>query len=302
MADADFEVVVVGGGPAGLSAALWLGRYRRRVRVYDTGAPRNAASRAVHGFPGLPDLPPDEFHTRLRAQACGVGAELVEAAVRRVEGGKDAFRVVTDEGTVTARRLLLAYGRRDEIPDVPGLAALYGRFAHHCPDCDGPEIAGTRVAMLGHDREAARMALVLLNWAKSVVLLSNGKAPDLGDDGEGVLRRYGVRICRERVARVEAPAGTAVRVHFDGADPLELDAVFFHQGTRPSCDLAEQLGCDRDALGHVPVNRARQTSVDGVFAAGDITGVPYLVINAAAEGVHAALGIHRSLLPPECEL
>jgi thioredoxin reductase len=302
MADADFDVVVVGGGPAGLSAALWLGRYRRRVRVYDAGRPRNEASRAVHGFPGLPDLTPEEFRERLRAQATGVGAELVDAEVRRIEGAKDAFRVVTGDGTVTARRILLAFGRRDELPDVPGLRDLYGRFAHHCPDCEGPEIAGTRVAMLGHDREAARMALVLRTWAKSVVLVTNGRDPDVSDDGAAVLRRYEVAVRRERVVRADAPAGTAVRLELDGAEPLEVDAVFFHQGTRPSCDLAAQLGCERDELGHVPVNRARQTTVDGVYAAGDLVGIPYLVINAAAEGVHAALAMHRSLLPPECEL
>jgi thioredoxin reductase len=273
------------------------------VRVYDSGEPRNAASRAVHGFPGLPDLAPEDFHARLRAQASGVGAELVDARVRRIEGDKDAFRVVTDDGTVTARRILLAYGRRDKIPDVPGLAELYGRFAHHCPDCDGPDIAGTRVAMLGRDREAARMALVLLNWAQSVVLLTNGAEPDLGENGEAVLARFAVAIRRERVARVEAPAGTAVRVELESdPEPFEVDAVFFHEGTAPSCDLACDLGCKRDELGHVEVNRARQTDVPGVYAAGDLVGIPYLVINAAAEGVHAALAIHRSLLPPECEL
>lgn len=293
-----WDVVVVGGGPAGLSAALWLARYRRRVLVFDAGRPRNRATWAVHGFPGLPDLPPDELRARLREQAMAVGAEFSAGTVRAVDGSQDAFTIGTHEGaTHRARRVLLAFGLRDVLPDVPGLEEAFGQSAFHCPDCDGPSVVGAPVAVYGRDQEAAALALYLLTWASRVELLSDGAPSELGPDHLERLRQNDVPVRSEKVRRIVAPGGRLERIELEAAPDVAAEALFFHLGARPACDIAEALGCERDG-GQPVVDHAQETSVRGVFAAGDLVGPPYLAVSAAASGVRAALAIHRSLVPP----
>lgn len=298
MADAaPLDAVVVGGGIAGLSAALWLARYRRAVRVFDGAEPRNEPAWAVHGYPGLVDPTPTELRRRLYEQAVGAGARHTSMLVRSVTGAKDAFRVGLDDGTaITARRIVLAYGLVDHLPDVPGIDAFYGTSVYHCPDCDGPAVVGSRVGVIGWDRHAAALALYLQTWASEVTLLTHGHEPDLTDDARAVLAEAAIGIRPEPLRQACGKAGHLTHVESD-AGPVELDAIFFHLGTEPRADLAERLGCSHDDDGYVAVDRGQETSVPGVHAAGDITGHPHLAVSAAADGVRAALSIHRSLLP-----
>ncbi|HET9983837.1 MAG TPA: NAD(P)/FAD-dependent oxidoreductase [Longimicrobiales bacterium] len=296
-AAAGWDVVVVGGGPAGLSAALWLARYRRRALVLDAGRPRNRVTWAVHGFPGLPDLPPDEIRARLREQAMAAGAEFASGTVRSVEGAQDAFTVRTDEGAIQhARRVLLAFGLRDLLPELPGLEEAFGQSAFHCPDCDGPSVVGAPVAVYGRDREAAALALYLLTWASSVQLLTDGAPNELRPEELDKLRANDIQLRTERVRRIVAAGGRLERIELDAPPAVTAEALFFHLGARPACDIAEVLGCDREG-GQLTVDHAQETSIRGVFAAGDLAGPPYLAVSAAASGVRAALAIHRSLLP-----
>ena len=146
------DAVIVGGGVAGLSAALWLARYRRSVRVFDGGEPRNEPAWAVHGYPGLVDPSPTELRRRLYEQATGAGAELGTREVRRVSGTRDDFSVELDDGTVVAaRRVVLAYGLVDHLPDIPDIEAFYGTSVFHCPDCDGPGVEDHRIGVVGWD-------------------------------------------------------------------------------------------------------------------------------------------------------
>jgi thioredoxin reductase len=299
-----WDAVVVGGGPAGLSAAYWLSRYRRRTLVFDDARPRNEDAWAVHGYPGLKDVRPVELRRRLQDQATDAGALLERRRVAHVSGAKGAF-VVADTGgeETTARRVVLAYGRTDRVPDLPGLRDLYGTSVFHCPDCDGPSVAGCEVGVLGHDRAAAAVALYLLTWASRTVLLTNGLEPDLEPAALETLSRHGVGIETARIEGLEGRDGSLERIRFPGERQLPLGAVFFHWGSDPAAQLARDTGCERLASGDVVVDRdTLETSVPGIYAAGDIVGRPYLAISAAAEGVRAALSIHRSLLPDEFEL
>src|SRR5688572_32987859 len=132
------DAVIVGGGPGGRTAAMWLGRYRRRVILYDAGEPRNEPAWAVHGYPGIVDPPPLELRRRLQQQALGEGVEMREGLVTRITGSKDEFTVHSETGDdIRARRIILAYGLRDYLPDIDGLDELYGTSVFHCPDCDG---------------------------------------------------------------------------------------------------------------------------------------------------------------------
>jgi thioredoxin reductase len=293
-----FDAVVVGGGPAGLSAALWLGRYRRSVLVLDAGEPRNDPAWAVHGYPGLPDPLPSELRRRMMQQATGAGAQLRSGEARAITGTKDDFIVESDDHeTFRARRVILAYGLRDYLPDIDGIDELYGTSIFHCPDCDGPAVADSRIGVIGWDRHGARLALYLRHWSPDVTMLADGHDIELDEAVRGVLHADGIPVLPQAVARVTGHGGNLTQVEFADGAVERLDALFFHLGSEPRCELAEQLTCELDEEGYVVVDRGQETSAPGVHAAGDITGPPHLAAIAAAEGVRAALAIHRSLLP-----
>jgi thioredoxin reductase len=298
-----YDVLIVGGGPAGLSAGLWLARFRHQVRILDSGRPRNQPTWAVHGYPGITDPPPHELRRVLITQATAAGAEWQACDVVSIEGEKNAFTLsLDDNGALTARRVVLAYGRRDVIPEIEGLAPLYGKSVFHCPDCDGPSMVDCRLGVIGWDMEAAAVALYLLTWGQKVTLLTHGRTPKLRRAALGVLAKYGIDIIRGKIARLSSKDGRLAAAEFEDGDALPLDGLFFHLGSLPASDLAHHLGCKRDADGNLEVNNANETSVPGVYAAGDLIGPPYLAVSAAAAGVKTALAVHKSLLPRDHEL
>ncbi len=299
----DYEAIVIGGGPAGLSAGLWLARYRRRAIILDSGKPRNDPTWAVHGYPGIVDPPPHELRRVLIEQATEAGAEWRGADVERVTGEKNHFIVHLEDGSsLTARRVILAYGKRDNLPPVEGARELYGRSVFHCPDCDGPSMVGKRIGVYGWNRTAALLTLYLLTWAESTVLFTNDNDLEISRNARSVLAKYNVRIFNERIARLRSVNERLVAADLEGIPPVPLDALFFHLGSPLATDIANQLGCKRESGTDLMIDRAHQTTVPGIFAAGDIVGPPYLAVTAAAKGVTAAMGVHRSLLPPDQEI
>lgn len=285
---------------AGLTAGYWLARYRRKVRILDTGRPRNEATWAVHGFPGITDPPPHELRRLLIEQARTAGAEWEGCSVTSVEGTKSNFRVTLEDGRIyTARRVILAYGRRDILPDIEGLEQLYGVSVFHCPDCDGPSMVDSRVGIYGTDRSAALLALYLLTWAQKVTLLTDGNELEVTAEARSVLQKYDVDVATNHVRRLCADNGRLSAVEFTDGDALPLDSLFFHLGSHPATDLADSLGCERDEEGNLVVDRSHETSVPGIYAAGDLIGGPYLAVTAAAKGATTAIAVHKSLLPPD---
>ena len=297
-----WDAVVVGGGPAGLSCAFWLARYGRRVCVFDTAEPRNEPAWAVHGYPGLPEPTPTELRNAIRQQSRESGAAVVFASVTSVAGSKNAFQVTTAAGgEYRCRRVVLAYGLFDRFPEVPGLEPLYGRAVFHCPDCDGPEANGRPVAVIGHDHAAAALALYLLHWTDRVSLIAHLQPLQLDIDRRERLARH-LTVLERRITSVEAENGSLHALLLDDGRRVEAERIFFHIGAEPRSNIGQHLGCKLSHTGYLQVDRGQETSIPGVYAAGDITGPPHLASIAAADGVRAALSIHRSLLPPELEL
>lgn len=294
-----YDVAIVGAGPAGLTAAIWLGRYLRRVVVIDAGDPRNWETRGIHGYLGLEGITPAELRGRGRDDARKFGATLIDATVSTVDRlDDDLFRVTLESGaTLTAARILLAIGVRDVWPDVPGLEKCYGDTAHVCPDCDGYEARGKKTVVIASGRKAAGLALALTTWTREIVICSNGAPADMSTEIMDKLDALNIPIIEAPIECVRSSGGEARALELQGGMCLDCDRIFFAIGQEPSDDLGAQLGCKRDEIGRIVTDLHFHTSVRNVYAAGDIIHGPQMAIAAAGIGAVAALSIHHSLLP-----
>ncbi len=300
-----YDVAIVGGGPAGLSAATWLARYLHSVVVIDSGDPRNWEARGINGYLGLHGIPPAELRARGREEGRAHGVTFVDAEVEMAQRlGEEHFHLVLRNGdaTVEARRLLLAIGLRDDWPDIPGLERCYGETAHHCPDCDGYEARGCKTVVVSTGKRAVSMVMALSNWTREISLCTHGQDPELDEPLRARLVTLGVPVITTRIAALESNDRSAHALLFVNGDSIGCERLFFALGKHAADDLGVQIGCKRDADGLIEIDEHCHTSVMNVFAAGDVTPGPQLAIHAAAQGAVAALAIHRSLLPAEQKL
>jgi thioredoxin reductase len=298
-----WDVIVVGGGPAGLSAALVLGRCRRKVLVCDAGRPRNRHASALHAFLTRDGLPPADFLALARVSLEAYpGVELRAGTVTSVRAVGARFELQLDDGTaLRCRKLLLATGVRDSLPPIPGLEEFYGRTVHHCPYCDGWESRDEPIAVYGKRRRAFEMARALTAWSSDLVVCSNG-ASGLDGAQKRQLARNGIRVIEDRIARLVGRDGQLDAVVFEGGRRLPRRRLFFDTPSRGQLELPRQLGCRIRRDGTVHCSGYEATDVPGVFIAGNIAGDVQLVIFAAAEGAKAAFGINLSLTREDFEL
>ena len=285
----------MGGGPAGLSCALVLGRCRREVLLIDDGRPRNAPSPAAHGFFTRDGARPADLIAAGRAELEPYGIEVIGDTVLRAERLRDGFLLTTGAGARhRAGILVLATGLVDELPDVPGAAELFGRGLFTCPYCDGWEFRDRRLAAHGRGDKAVQLALALTTWSHDVVLLTDGWTR-LTSAHRRMLAAHGIPIRRERVAAFEAGAGGGLaRVVFADGAAIERDAAFLHSRTRPRSPLAEQLGCRFNRAGSV-VTRDFERASGRLYVVGDASRDVQFIAVAVAEGARAAYAINRSL-------
>jgi len=312
---ASFDIGIVGGGPAGLSAALWSARYGHSVVLIDSGDPRNWESRGISGFLGMPGIRPAELRGKGREELKSYGVSLIDAVVLRVARLADDvvahadFResgfVFSIEGgfNVQTRRVLLAIGMRDVWPDIPGLAHVYGANAHVCPDCDGYEASDKRVVVVGHGQRAVTMALALTTWTSKITIITNGSDADMDDaELQDKLAFNRIAVRTDAILRLAHVGDEIACLHLANGEALDIDKLFFTIAQYPADDLGEQLACERDRGGHIIVSEHYATSASDVFAAGDITPGPQLAIRAAAAGAVAAMAMHKSLVPDRRKL
>jgi thioredoxin reductase len=287
-----YDVVIVGAGPAGLSAATILGRARRRVVIFDDGKYRNEASRAVHGFLSRDGIHPAELRRIGREQLARYEVEyrcIHINAARRIEAG---FAVTLDDGSVVeSRKLLLATGVTDEIPDVEGMRRFYGAGVFHCPYCDGWEVRDRPLAAYG--KSAAGLAASLKTWSPDVILCTDGPARLKPEDTKK-LERLRIPIYRQKLASVEGGDSVDQIVFADGS-VVPCRGIFFDTGQSQRCDLAANLGCAFTRKGAVRTGKLEGTNIPGLFVAGDASKDVQLAIVAAAEGAKAAIAINTAL-------
>ena len=297
--DFDADVVIVGGGAAGLSAALVLGRARRRVLVVDAGAPRNAPAAHMQGFLSRDGMPPQELLAAGREELQHYGIEVVSDQVVEAVSG---FTVSLASGRhVHARRLLLATGAGDELPEITGARERWGRDLLHCPYCHGWEVRDRPIGVLGLGPGSVDHGQLLREWTADLIFFAHSYA--LSASERSGLEARGVEVVDGRVAEFVVAADRLQGVRLDDGRSVAREAIFF----RPvmyahTAGLTESLGCELNAAGFVQVDGMGQTSVPGVWAAGNVADPRAQVITAAGEGSAAAIAINADLVAEDVEL
>jgi thioredoxin reductase len=295
-----YDCIVVGGGPAGLSAALVLGRCRRRVLVCDAGRPRNRRARAAHGFLTRDGIAPAELLRIAKEQLAPYDSvELRAAEVVDAVRDADGYEVWCADGSrLFCRKLLLATGVVDELPALDGIEALYGVSVHHCPYCDGWEWRDQAIAIYGRGEQAAGLAQALTGWSRDLLLCSDGPA-ELPDRTMERLESLGIPVREERVVRLEGRDGKLQRIVFERGAPAVRRALFFSTGQHQASPLAARLGCAFTERGAVATGTCEATNVPGLYVCGDASKEVQFVVVAAAEGAEAAVAINKALLEEE---
>jgi thioredoxin reductase len=302
----DYDVIVVGAGSAGLSAALTLGRCRRRVLLADGGAPRNAPSPAVHGFLTRDGTRPAKLLELGRQQLAPYPTIAVrELKITKLHKLSRGFRAegTTGQGHAwagTTHRVILATGVDDVLPALPGFRDLWGTGVLHCPYCHGYEVRDEPLAVYGRGKAAVGLALLLTNWSKDIVVVTDGPG-HLTAYGRQRLRQHRIGLRQEPVARlVGGPDGLLRCVEFADGTYLERKALFLHASQEQRSSLAADLGAYITSKGALWVDKNSQTSIAGLYAAGDTTPGQQQALIAAAEGNKAAICLNEALTKEQC--
>lgn len=292
--------------------------------MLDDGKPRNYASKGIHGYLGYHSILPSELLARGRAEAAAAGVEFCEARATQIEQVGDIFEVtVNGEGRVLgfagpreghvvsvpanpasvlrARRIVLAYGVRDTLPDIPNIEQYYGTSVHHCPDCDGYESREKRIGVIAWGKNAVGLALKLLQWSDDVVVFTHGHDREWDDELNSKLLAEQITVKTEKIASLEGSEGCVEAAVLSTGERVPVRAIFFSIRIERTCNLAESLGCEcatEPGEPDIVVDEHRHTTIEGVWAVGDLVAGSKLAITAAADGAIAAISINKSLLPP----
>lgn len=292
-----FDVIIVGAGPAGLSAALVLGRCRRRVLICDAGKPRNAKSHALHCYLTRDGSEPAEFlrigREQLRAYET---VELRQMQVSDAQRVENTFEITLANGDrLTSRKLLLATGVVDELPQLKGIEHFYGLSVFHCPYCDGWEMRDQPLAVYGRGENGVGLALELLLWSSNLTLCTDGPSQIEQKDLDR-LAHHSIPVREEKVARLDGSDGSLEQITFETGEPLKVRGMFFSTGQQQASDLPKKLGCDFSENGCVSTGEYETTNVTGLYVAGDASRLVQFVIVAASEGAQAAVAINKELM------
>jgi thioredoxin reductase len=290
------DVIIVGGGPAGLNAAVVLGRCHRKVLVFDTEEYRNRYSHGMHNYLTRDDILPGDFIKIAQQEIQKYGIQLICKKVVKGHKNEDGNFIVRDADGVVyyAKKLLVATGLSDNLPEIEGFKELYGTSVFHCPYCDGWEVSGKRIGVYAKNKNGSELALSLKAWSPDVTLFTDGKGK-LKPREKEELAANGIPVVTKPIAKVEGENGKLKKIVFKGGEEQECDVMFFVNGFTQQCNLAETFDCEISKKGVIVTNRFQQTSTPGLFVAGDADKDVHLVVVAAAEGAKAGITINKEL-------
>ncbi|MGV3658444.1 MAG: NAD(P)/FAD-dependent oxidoreductase [Chitinophagaceae bacterium] len=290
------DVIIIGGGPAGLNAAVVLGRCRRKVLVFDTAQQRNRWSHGMHNYLTRDDILPTDFIKICHTEIVKYGIELQHKRIVKARKNEDGvFEVHAESGeTFYSKKLLIATGLADNVPPIEGFLEMYGRSVFHCPYCDGWEVRDKKLGVYARNKNGGELAINLKAWSPHVTLYTGGKNK-LKPQQEEQLQALSIPVVRLPIARLQGHDGQLQNIVFKNGDTQPCDALFFVNGYTQQCNLAETFDCEVSSKGVIVTNRYQQTSTPGLYVAGDADKDMHLVVVAAAEGAKAGVTINKEL-------
>jgi thioredoxin reductase (NADPH) len=290
----DLDCLIIGGGPAGLTAAIYLARFRRKILVVDKGQSRALLIPESHNYPGFAGISGPNFLKRLREQATGYGARLREGQVEELRRADTGFTARVGSDRLSARSVLLATGIVDESPDIPGLKdAIYRGTLRFCPICDGYEAIDKHIGVLGRVSAALKKAQFLRSYSRRVTLLPTDDPAHISKEDAETLRQAGITLASQ-VTDVERTDKTIAAILANG-ERLEVDVLYPAMGCEVRSDLATALGARCNDIGNLEVDDKQRTSVEGLYAAGDVVTDLHQISVATGHAAVAATAIHNSL-------
>ena len=292
-----YDVIIIGGGPAGLNAAVVLGRCNRSVLLFDHGKQRNRYSHGMHNFLTQDNILPAEFIEKSRKEVKKYGVTLLNVQVNHAHKmNKKSFEVTTaDKRKFHSKKLILATGLTDILPEIKGAENFYGKSMFHCPYCDGWEYSGKKLAVYSKSKAGIDLAMTLTTWTNDITIFTDGNK--YGNKQQLQLLKFkNINIISGKIKSFEGVKGKIKYLNMENNDTHFCEALFFSNGYKVQCDLVESLGCIMDKKSVALTNKSQQTNIYGLYVVGDAAKDMHFVVVAAAEGAKAAVYINKELL------
>lgn len=291
-----YDCIIVGGGPAGMNAAIVLGRCRRKVLLFDTEQYRNKYSHGIHNYLTRDDILPHDFLQLCHKELQKYSVQKIHKKVVSANKNDDNVFVVKDEnGSIYySKKLLIATGLIDTLPNIEGIQDFFGQSVFHCPYCDGWEVRDKKIGVYARNKEGWELALALKGWSDNVTLYTDGKNKVKPFQKE-YLDANEIAVVRTQILKLIGQNGQLEKIAFKNGEQRDCDTLFFVNGYEQQCNIAEAFGCEVSKKGVIVTNRLQQTNIKGLYVAGDASKDMQFVVVAAAEGAKAGVTINKEL-------